>query len=175
MSELKLPSFLARPTRANGALVPALCAAVLLLCVALQLALTSDVEIPEAGRAGARARPQVPLIAGQFVPPIIQERPIFSPSRTLAIASDQTVALPLGGAAVAGTVSIKGRTYAVIQRPDGTITRLAVGQRYGGWRLRSLSPTGALFDKGAQKLPMSFGAAMAQPTTQTAENEEEQQ
>jgi hypothetical protein len=161
--------------RVNGVLAPAFCAAVLLLCIVLQLALTTDVEFPEAGRSEGRARGDLPLIAGQFVPTIIQERPIFSPSRTAVEANEQAIALPLQGAAIAGMVSIKGRTYAVLQRPDGRTSRLTVGMRYAGWRLRSLSSTGAVFDKGAQRLPVAFGAATAQQTPQTAENEEEQQ
>jgi hypothetical protein len=161
--------------RVNGALAPAFCVAMLLLCILLQLALTTDVEFPEVGRSEGRARAELPLIAGQFVPTIIRERPIFSPRRTAVKANEQAVALPLEGAAIAGTVSIKGRTYAVLQRPDGRTSRLTVGMRYAGWRLRSMSSTGAVFDKGEQRLPVTFGAASAQQTPQTAENEEEQQ
>jgi hypothetical protein len=89
--------------------------------------------------------------------------------------SDQAIQAPLGGAVLAGTVSIKGRSYAVVQRPDGGISRLAVGARYAGWRLQSLSSTGGVFAQGKQRISMTFGMAPAPAATQTEENEEEQQ
>lgn len=140
----------------------------------LQLALTGDVEIPDESWSGGRPRAEMPRIVGQFVPPILLERPVFSPGRTATGAADQAIQAPLGGAVVAGTVSVKGRSYAVVQRPDGVVVRLAVGARYAGWRLRSLSSTGAVFDQGAQRLSLTFGVAPAQTVTETAENEEEQ-
>lgn len=165
---------LAKPTRANHALAPALCATALALGILLQLALTVDVEMSDESASGGRTRAEMPPITGQFAPPILLERPVFSPGRTAKNATDQAIHAPLGGATVAGTVSVKGRSHAVIQRPDGVIVRLAVGGRYAGWRLRSLSSTGAIFDQGGQRLSMTFGVAPAQTATQTAENEEEQ-
>ena len=165
---------LAKPTNANRALVPALCASALALSFVLQLALTGAVEMPDESWSGGHPSAKMPSIAGQFVPPILLQRPVFSPGRTATSVADQAVQAPLGGAVVAGTVSVRGRSYAVVQRPDGVIRRLAVGGRYAGWRLRSLSSTGAVFDRGAQRLALVFGVAPAQTATQMAENEEEQ-
>lgn len=164
---------LAKPTRANHALVPALCVAALALGLVLQLALVGEVEMPDEGWSGGGARAKMPTIAGQFVPKILLTRSIFSPTRTANSDVGQAIEAPLGGAIVAGTVSIRGRSYAVVQRPDGVIVRLAVGGRYAGWRLRSLSSAGAIFDQGAQRLAITFGVAPAQTATQTADNEEE--
>lgn len=151
------------------------CAAALVLALAMQLALTGKFEMQDASGSGGRPRTQMPLIAGQFVPSSLLTRPIFSPARTANIEADQAIVAPLGGAILAGTVSVKGRSYAVVQRPDGGITRLAVGARYAGWRLQSLSSTGGVFAQDKQRISMVFGIAPIAAATQTAENEEEQQ
>jgi hypothetical protein len=171
---LKLRSPLAKPTRANRSLVPAICAVALTAMLALQLGLTRGVDLPETGWSGGGARSQLPEIAGQFVPPILKQQSIFSPTRTAQVAGVVAVVLPLNGAVVAGMISVRGRSYAVIQQPGGTIVRLPIGGRYAGWRLRNLSADGAVFDRGSKRLPLSFGAIPAQPVTETTENEEQQ-
>lgn len=146
----------------------------LALGLVLQLAFVGETEMPDAGWTGGGARAGMPSITGQFAPKILSEQSIFSPARTANTGTDQAIQAPLGGATVAGTVSIRGRSYAVVQRPDGAIVRLAVGGRYEGWRLRSLSSAGAVFDKGAQRLPITFGVMPVQTAPQSTENEEEQ-
>jgi hypothetical protein len=170
---LKLRFPLTRPTRANRALIPAVCATALVAMLGLQLALTKGIELPEAGWSGGGVRSQLPNVAGQFVPPILKQQSIFSPSRTAQAGTGTAVALPLNGAIVAGMVSVRGRSYAVVQQPGGTIVRLPVGARYAGWRLRSLSTYGAVFEQGSTRLPLTFGALPAQPSAETTENEEQ--
>ena len=171
---MKFRLSLARPTRANRALFPAICAGGLALCLVLQLALTGGVEIPEDSPSGGQARAVLPSISGQPLPPILRANSIFSPGRTALDAVGEAASAPLGGAVVAGAVSIKGRSYAVIQRPDGRITRLGVGGFFEGWRLRALTAKAAHFDQGAQKLILNFGARSVQGPPQSAEYEEEQ-
>ena len=171
---MKFRLSLAQPTRANRALFPAICAGGLALCLLLQLALTGGVEIPEVSPSGGQTRADFPSIGGQSLPPILREKSIFSPGRTATSAGAEAAQAPLGGAVVAGAVSIRGRSYAVIQRPDGSIVRLGVGGFFEGWRLRALTSNAALFDQGAQKLILNFGARSVQAPPQSAEYEEEQ-
>lgn len=124
--------------------------------------------------ATRQARVVLPSISGQTLPPILLQNPIFSPARTANDAKSAAALNPLGGAVVAGAVSIRGRSYAVIQRPDGAIVRLGIGSVYAGWRLRSLSTSGALFEQGAQKMTLNFGIAPTPVSTSSAEYEEEQ-
>lgn len=124
--------------------------------------------------AARQARVVLPPISGQLLPPILLQNPMFSPARTATDAKGAAAQAPLGGAVVAGAVSIRGRSYAVIQRPDGAIMRLGIGSVYAGWRLRSLSTSGALFEQGAQKMTLNFGIAPTLVSTSSAEYEEEQ-
>jgi hypothetical protein len=159
--------------RDNRTLLPMLCSATLLLALVMQLVLTGNTELPDDISSGGRPRTEMPAITGQFVPPILLARPMFSPVRTANNDTDQVAQAPLGGAFVAGAVSINGKSYAVVQRPDGGIIRLAIGAGYAGWRLQSLSSTGAMFGQGKQRISMIFGVAPGPIATQTAENEEE--
>lgn len=145
-----------------------------MLCLALQLALTADVEMPDDVVSSGQARAILPSISGQFLPPILLENSIFSPGRTANIATGDTAQAPLGGAILAGAVSIRGRSYAVLQSPDRRVVRLAIGATYQGWRLRALTPMGAIFEQGSQKLDVNFGAGAIQNPPQSAEYEEEQ-
>jgi len=124
--------------------------------------------------AARQARVVLPPISGQLLPPILLQNPMFSPARTATDAKSASDKARLGGAVIAGAVSIRGRSYAVIQRPDGTIVRLGIGSVYAGWRLRSLSTSGALFEQGAQKMTLNFGTAPTLVSTSSAEYEEEQ-
>lgn len=171
---MKFRLSLTRPTRANRALFPAICAGGLALCLALQLALTGGLEIPSDSLSGGLSRADLPAITGAPVPPILRENSIFSPGRTAMGTAAEAAQAPLGGAAVAGAVSIKRRSYAVIQRADGRVLRLPVGGVFEGWRLRALTENAALFDKGGQKLVLNFGARSLQSPPQPAEYEEEQ-
>lgn len=173
---MKLQFPLAIPTRANGALVPALCAAMLALLAALQFALTSDIELPEQGWSGGAARAEMPQIAGRSTPPILRTASIFSPTRTAQGEGTTGAALQLGGAAVAGTITVRGRSYAVVQRPDGQLIRLPVGGRLGGMQLIALLPEGAVFMAEGKRVQIAFGSAMlSTPATPAADIEEEQE
>lgn len=162
---------LARPTRANGALLPALCAGLLAGLAGLQFAMTANPELPEPGFAGGGARSVLPLIAGSAVPEVLARSSIFAPTRTLQAKSEGGAPSPLQGASVAGAVSVRGRSYAVIQRADGQIVRLPVGGRIAGQRLVSLSPDGAIFQSGATRSRIPYGTTVA-PAAAEPEAEE---
>lgn len=172
MSSLKLRSPLARPSRANGALVPACCAAVLAGLAGLQLVLTGDVALPAPGWSGGGARVVMPSIAGAAIPAKLLENPIFSPART---GSSVVAEGPLGATSVAGAITISGRSFAMIARADGAIVRLPVGGRLDGMQLLALSPEGAIFRKDGKRIFVAYGPARTQPAAQDAGYQEEQE
>lgn len=162
---------LARPTRANGALLPAVCAGTLAVLAGLQFALTANPELPEPGWSGGGTRGAMPLIAGRAVPEALLRGSIFAPTRTLQAKGPDGAPSPLQGASVAGAVSIRGRGYAVIQRANGQVVRLPVGGRFAGMRLVALSPEGALFQSGGARSRIPYGTTV-RPAEPAAEAEE---
>ncbi len=175
MSNLKLRSPLARPSRANGALVPACCAAVLAGLAGLQLVLTGDVALPAVGWSGGGARVAMPTIAGTAIPGRLLTNPIFSPARTGGGADGAVAEGPLGATSVAGAITIGGRSFAMIARADGAIVRLPVGGRLDDMQLLALSPEGAIFRKDGKRIFVAYGPARTQPAAQDAGYQEEQE
>ena len=163
MKLLALPPL---PSRDNRTLLPALLAAVLVLMIALQFALPVDDELASDAR---RVVPSdgVDAAIGRVVPdPVILRSALFSPSRSSAANGAATVGKgPLGGAAVVGAVRVAGRARAVIQQSDGTAISVAVGGRYQGWTLISLSSTAALFLRDGERLMMAFTNGAILPNT----------
>jgi hypothetical protein len=167
---------LARPSRANGALVPACCAAALAVLAALQLALTSDVALPEAGWTGGGGQLAMPRIGTTAIPGRLREDPIFSPTRSGSPGAEgATHAGPLGGNSIAGAITVGRRSFAMILRPDGTILRLPVGGMIDGHQLLALSPDGAVFRKDGKRVHVAFGAGRIPPTEPSAGYQEEQE
>ncbi len=175
MFELKLQYPIPLPTSANRAIVPAACAIVLAALSVLQLALKEDDVIPSSGLGGGGVRTNMPLLYGVAVPSILAERPIFSPARSAIVSGEGGVASPLNGAQVAGVISIRGQSYAIVQQPGGRIVRLKVGGRYAGWTLASLNSESAIFRQGATRLPVRFGAVPVQVNDGNEQAEEQQQ
>ncbi len=143
------------------------------MLVALQFALTSDIALPEPGWAGGGVRGALPGIAALAAPNVLLQRTIFSPLRT-ASGNSETVALS-PGIAVAGTVTVRGRSFAIIQTPGGKIVRVPLGGRIGGMRLVALNPTGAEFIAQGKRISVAFGAAAISPALQDSALEEEQE
>ncbi len=157
-------------------MLPAALALVLLAALVLQLALPSQEELPPPAIAGGGVRATPPRISGGYAPDILTAAPIFAPNRTATASADGAGAPAgiLGGARVAGSVSVGGRAYAVIQYPGGKIARLPVGGRLAGWRLAALSPEGARFARNAERVDLPFGA-LSPTMPDTGQQPEEEQ
>ncbi len=176
---MKLRSPLLLPTRANRALLPAVLAALLALAGGLQLALTGgDTELPEPGWLGGGARTSLPQFGIGGIPAPLRDITMFDPVRSAAAAPGGAAAAPtgpLGGAAVAGSISVRGRTYAIIQLPSGKSGRLPIGGRIGGLRLIALEPDSAVFQAGGKRIRMPYGTANITPVAPAGDSEEESQ
>jgi hypothetical protein len=168
MCSLKLQFPLPLPTRANRAAMPALCTAVLGVLAALQLALTSAVELPAQGWGGGGVRSALPAIGHVGIDPLLTRSPIFSPTRTAAAPDGQGALAPLGGAMVVGAITVSGRALAIVQHANGSVTRLPLGASLSGMRLVALGRDGATFATATGRLQVAFGSAPAAP----AANEE---
>ncbi len=175
MFELKLLYPIPLPTRANRAFLPATCALALAVLSGLQFALTSGNEVPSTMAIGGGARANLPLISAGAVPGVLTDHPIFAPARTAGAAKAAGTAMPLKGAQVAGTITVQGRTYAVVQEIGGRIIRLPVGGHYAGWQLTALTSQAAMFRQGSARLPVTFGTTPVQPASATEQAEEQEQ
>lgn len=148
-----------------------MCAGTLAVLAALQFGLTANPELPEPGWSGGGTRVAMPLVAGRALPEALLRSTIFAPTRTLQLKGAEGAPSPLQGASVAGSITVRGRSYAVIQRSDGQIVRLPIGGRIAGQRLVSLSPEGALFQSGGQRSRIPYGTS-ARPAEPEPEAEE---
>jgi len=140
----------------------------MLLAVSLMLVITggsTPVALPPAlpvSGAGAVAttipNPRAPAAR------VVFDRPLFAPRQSPFAAANGGEAPVLGGAAVAGTVTLGRRNFAVVRRPDGAVSNLAIGGTISGWRLVALTAQGALFVKSGVRRIVAYGAApSAQP------------
>ena len=150
-------------------MLPAALASLLAVMLALQLALTSEVELPPAGAAGiGAAQGPPPAIRPAPVPPGLLARPLFAPH---GAASGSAPANPLG-ATLVGAVRIGHRAYAVVQQGGRTIN-VPVGGSVAGWRLAGLSAEAARFVRGNERLVVGYGAAAGGVGTAVAAEESE--
>ena len=164
---------LATPTAANRALLPAASAGVLAVLAVFQFASTRDIALPRPGGAGGGVRGVLPEIASMSAPTLLSERSIFSPLRTFSPNRPGTSAT--AGIAVAGVVTVAGRSFAIIQAPDGRVIRLPVGGRIAGMQLIALTPEGARFIAQGKRVSIAYGATAAPPVPQDTAPEEEQE
>lgn len=153
----QFPSFF--PRRADGTVLPSVLASLLAVTLAIQfVAADRAPELPPMLAVGAnRVDLDVPAFAAVSAAPILFARPLFAPRQSL-IAGSSSQTLPLGGASVAGTVAIRGRTFAVVRRANGTVSNIAIGSAVGGWRLIALRPEGAVFVKNNVRHQIAYGA-----------------
>jgi len=156
---------LSSPRRADGTVLPAVLAALLALAFAAQLVWAGDeADLPPVlAVSAARANFAAPAVMPVAVPAVVFERPLFAPRQSLTATATATAAAPpaLGGAVVAGTATIRGRTFAVVRRADGTVANVALGGRVGGWRLVALGQDGAVFVRSGERLQVAYGAQAA--------------
>lgn len=173
MCSLKLQFPLPLPTRANRAAMPALCTAVLTVLAALQLALTSAVELPAQGWSGGGVRSALPAIGHVGIDPLLMRSAIFSPTRTAAAPNGDGSSALLGGARVVGAITVSGRALAIVQHADGSVIRLPLGASLSGMRLVALGRDGATFATATGRLLVAFGSAPAPAATEETEEPSE--
>ncbi|MDT0508403.1 hypothetical protein [Novosphingobium sp. MMS21-SN21R] len=158
------------PRREDGSLLPALLALLLAALLVVQFMIVTPVELPEPALGAGRNTVAQALVAGNAIAPkLIVENDVFSPLRSAGGSPDGASAGPLGGAVVAGSVSVGGRAYAMVIVPGGRISRLAPGGSINGWRLLGLTTGGARFGRGSERLDVAYGGQ----ATQTASADEE--
>lgn len=155
----------------------ALCAALLLLCLAAQFTLPAEADLPEGAAppirlAAAALPPNMPTV----VPPAILASPIFAPrARMTTAGGDGGPAMysPLGGASIAGTVTIRRRSAAIVRGIDGKVSHVGIGAVINGWRLAALDSGGATLLRGAERIHLDFGAASIAVAQEDDDSEKE--
>lgn len=158
------------PQRSRGTLLPAVLAAALLLGALIQLVGSPAAEPispapPLRPRIGANDSLTIRSIG---IPDEISARPLFAPRIAPGDAAADNQAAALGGVTLAGTVSLRGRRYAVIRKPDGGFANLGVGAVVAGWKLLRLGPESAGFSNGSERIEVPYGGAAA-PVSDGAE------
>ena len=155
--------------REPEARLPALLAGLLVAALVLQFLLVEEPELPPAGAVPA-ALPRVsqPDLAVGGPAGAILARGLFTPrlaSPDAAAASGAAAPPPppLGGASVAGSVTIRGSRYAVVAIPGRGVVRMRPGARYRGWTLRAIDEGGATFSRGRERLRLPFGGGTVAP------------
>lgn len=166
MSDLKQRLLSYRPDRANGALLPAGLALVLLAGAALQLGLPQGEAVPPALGVWRAPERRLPAIADVAAPDLAGRASLFSPLRVLGAQVDASVSLvpqrrvgPLDGTYVLGSAQI-GRMQALLLREEGgRVLRMSPGTSYRGWRLLRIEADGARFLKNGSSRHIAFGAS----------------
>lgn len=143
--------------------MPAILLAVLVLTGAMQLALTGEPDLPEAGVGRVSfANPSL-SVTPTAVAPVILARPLFGPGRGVAGGPSSAGTTALGGATVAGSI-IRGRQRLLFLREaDGTIITLRPGGDYRGWRLAAITEEGARFARDGELLRINYGSQAPEP------------
>lgn len=165
---MKFRFLLSLPSRNDGTVLPALLGTILAATLVMQLtwaAREPDLPLPLPATAPVTSN-RVPIVSPVVASGEIFRRPLFAPRQSSSIASDIAPAPTLGGAVVAGTVSLRGRTYAVVRRSNGKSFNLPVGGQLNGWSLAALRDEGAVFVKGRARQTIAYGT---QPTSEAAE------
>lgn len=159
MSPLKFRFPLSAPQRADRSLLPGVLASLLATLLVVQIVVPVESEIAAGVLPPVRApRFSDFAMTASADPAPILARPLFAP-RLSMIGTGQGPTQVLGGASVAGTMAIRGRTVAIVRRADGSVRYLSPGGVIDGWRLVGLTSSGARFQKGAERLELPFGAA----------------
>lgn len=170
MSDLKQRLLSYRPDKANGALLPAGLALVLLAGAALQLALPQGAAVPPVFGAARAPDRRLPGIADVAAPNLAGRPSLFSPQRVVGTGAallDQASAEaaaprpvgPLDGTFVLGAASV-GRAQTLLLREEGgRVLRMAPGGSYRGWHLLRIEADGARFRKDGKIVHIGFGAS----------------
>ncbi|GEN99031.1 hypothetical protein NSE01_08640 [Novosphingobium sediminis] len=179
MSDLKQQLLSYRPDRANGALLPAGLALVLLAGAALQLGLPQGAAVPPALGVWRAPDRRLPMIAEVGAPDLAARPSLFSPLRLGRTVPDEIGGLaprpvgPLDGTFVLGSVQV-GRAKALLLRDEGgRVLRMAPGGSYRGWHLLRIEADGARFRKGVMSVHIGFGASAPAGGLNAASSESE--
>ncbi len=166
---LKFRFPLSLPNRGDATLVPGVLAGILVAMLGLQLWLAGlEPEQPPVLPINVRSANSIFQIMPQAIAAqAIFSRPLFAPRQTMSTPSGTTAPLALGGASVAGTVTIRGRGVAVVRRTDGSVANVSIGGVVGGWRLIALREEGAVFANGKEQRLIRYSGA----ASQTADDE----
>jgi hypothetical protein len=159
------------PNRADQTLLPGILTGVLVLTLVAQIMwLNPEPQLPPAMTVtAARFNFATPTAVQVPVSRAIFDRPLFAPRQSAVTAQNSGApVLPLGGAVVAGTVTVRGRTFAVVRRPNRTTRNMAIGSELDGWRLASFGQQSAVFAKGRERREITFGALPGQATAEPA-------
>ena len=173
MSDLKSRLLSYRPDRADGAVLPALLALVLLAGVAVQVALPQGAAVPP-GLGGARAADwRLPAIREVGSPDLAARHSLFSPLRVVgARVAAQDARMggtriapkpvgPLDGTFVLGSAGLAGARALLLRETSGRVLRLRPGGTYRGWRLQQIGPDAALLRKGGRTKRVAYGVPPA--------------
>lgn len=119
------------------------------------LVLAALVWWPSGSRTPSMASPARPIMPRQMPSGLDLDRRLFPEP-----ASEDGAVPPPDAPALAG---IAGRlphdAIAMIRQEDGTTKIVAIGQRYRGWRLDSLSGDAALFTRGSRHVRVALPAS----------------
>lgn len=74
---------------------------------------------------------------------------------------------PLGGYAIAGSIQIGRKIYAVVLDPQNRTFRASVGGMVGDWQLRAVTRTDVRLSRDGEGLTVGFGAAGVRGTVGT--------
>lgn len=176
MFDLKFPVHIPPPRRAERTLLPAALAALLALLLAMQLAVPSNLVLPDIG-VGRPLRLAPLIVAPLLADAEITRRPLFAPGRReTAAVGNADKATPLEGARAVGAIGVRGAVRVFLQAPDGRITRVGIGSSYRGWRLVRIAAGQLLFLRGADSvsLPITASAPPVMPGLATTEEPEEE-
>jgi hypothetical protein len=144
---------------------------VLFAAAALQLAWTAPPQLPAASGVVRPYRPVLPDLGGEVGQSPQSAAAIFDPARTAG--GPASASGPLAGATVAGMVAVRGRAFAIIQRPAGDILRLPVGGVFAGYRLRGFVDGAAVFDGAGGRTRVPFGQPAPAADSETEVQEDE--
>lgn len=154
-------------------MLPALLALLLAVLLIVQFLIVAPVDLPETAFGVGRNAASLPIVARNAVADrAIAENDVFSPLRSTAGGADAVASGPLGGVVLAGSVSVGGRSYAMVIAPGGKVSRLAPGGSINGWRLLNLGASGARFGRGSERLDLPFGGSA--PQAPSADEETDQ-
>ncbi len=167
---MKFPVHIPPPRRAERTLLPAALAALAGLLLAVQLAVPSNVALPDIA-VGRPLRLAPLVVAPMLADAEITRRPLFAPGRheTAGIA-DKTA--PLEGARAVGVISIRNAVRVFLQAPDGQVTPVGIGGGYRGWRLVRIAAGQLLFVRGADSIALPITASAPPIMPRQAETEE---
>ena len=154
-SRFRLPSGLA--SRRSPELLPALATVLLLIAAGLQIAMPSQVELPEDSPLAAR-RAAEPAAPGVRNYPAVLARPIFAPDRAPVLLQAQTAGT-LNGYEVLGTAVAGNVSAALVRDATGRVFRVKPDAILQGWRVVSIDRVQLVFDRDGERRSLPVSAA----------------